>query len=59
MLQSITECYRVLHNVTECFTVLQSVIEYYTVLHSITELDIQKFIHVFKILTKTRFKEYY
>ena len=37
MLQSITECYRVLQTVTERYRVLQSVIEYYIVLQSVTK----------------------
>ena len=40
MLQSVTECYRVLQSVTECYRVLQSVAEcyrVYRVLQSVTE----------------------
>ena len=39
MLQSITECCRVLQGVTECYRVLQSVTECYSVLQSITEYN--------------------
>ena len=37
MLQSVTECYRVLQRVTECDRVLQSVTECDRVLQSVTE----------------------
>ena len=37
MLQSVTECYRVLQSVTECYRVLQSITGYYKVLQSITK----------------------
>ena len=37
MLQSITECYRVLQSITKCYRVLQSFTEFYRVLQSITE----------------------
>ena len=37
MLQSATECYRVLQSITECYSVLQSVTECYRVLLSVSE----------------------
>ena len=37
MLQSVTECYRVLQSVTEYYIVLQSTAEYCRVLQNITE----------------------
>ena len=39
MLQSATECYKVLQSVTECYRMLQSITEYYRVLRSITEYN--------------------
>ena len=48
MLQSITECYRVLQSVQECYRVLQSITEYYRVLQSITEYN-----RAFQSITKT------
>ena len=37
MLQSVTECYRILQSITECYRVVQSSTEYYRVLQSSTE----------------------
>ena len=37
MLQSVTECYRVLQGITEYYRVLQSITDYYRVLQSIKE----------------------
>ena len=40
MLQSVTECYRVLQSVTECYRVLQSATECYRVEQSFTETNL-------------------
>ena len=58
MLQSVTECYRVLQSVTEYYRVLQNISEYYRVLQNITEYyrvlqSITEYYKVLQSITKT------